>query len=276
MRIKNNGTILIPVDFSEQSLIAIKHSFDIGRLTKSNLFLLHTYGKQEENQEKRLQELATQTEVESGLICNYASIAGNLYEETKKMARQLGSSLIITGIEAPERIRTFLGSHSLSSFLKDAPCQVLTVRSKNYLNKCKNIVMPFDLSPESNEKVVTAIHIAKFFNADIRLVTVFNPDDSVYENKLLPYMQQVKQFIKNKNVKCTNKSIPSRYPVESIVDYANQVESDLIVQMNSTAPKLSELIGGTLCQKIVDLSNIPVLTLKPVKRESLVHFGSGL
>lgn len=275
MRIKDNGTILIPIDFSEQSLIAIKHSFNIGRYTNSRLLLLHAYNKQEENREEKLRELAAQTEIESGLVCDHISVVGNHYEETKKIAKKLQCNLIVTGIEAPERIRTFLGSHSLSAFLKDTPCEVLTVRSKYNSSVCKNIVMPFDLSPESNEKVVTAIRIAKYFNADIRLVTVFDPDNIEYENKLLPYMHQVKQFIKNKNIKCTNKSIASRYPIESIIDYANQVESELIIQMN-TSPKLREFIGGTLSQKIVDLSNIPVLTIKPIKRESLVHFGSGL
>ena len=266
----------MPTDFSEQSLIAIKNSYAISRFTRSRLFLLSTFRKPEENQEERLCQLALKTETESGLVCNYSSVLGNLFEETKKMARKLNSSLIITGIETSVRIRTFMGNHSLSSFLKNSPCEVLTVRTNHYSSEYKNIVMPFDLSPESNEKVLTAIQIAKYFNADIRMVTVFDPANVEYENRLLPYMHQVKQFIKKKNVKCTNKSIPSRYPIESIIDYANQIDSDLIIQMNNTSPKLSEFIGGMLCQKIVDLSNIPVLTINPIKRESLIHFGSGL
>ncbi len=276
MKIKENGTIIIPIDFSEQSITALKYSYNIARFTGSKLFLLHAFHKPEEKQEDLLRELATATEKESGLSCGFSCVKGDIYEETKKIAKTLLSNLIVTGIENPVRVRTFLGRSAFGNFLKDPPCEVLTVRSKNNSTGCKTIVMPFDLSPETNEKVDTAIHIAKFYNAEIRIVTVFDPADAAYEDKILPYMQQVKQFIKKRNVKCTNKSIPSRYPIESIVDYAKQNEADLIIQMNNSSHKFSRLIGGMQCDKIIELSSIPVLTIKPVKRESLVHFGSGL
>jgi nucleotide-binding universal stress UspA family protein len=70
-------------------------------------------------------------------------------------------------------------------------------------------------------------------------------------------------------VNCTNKSIPAKDVAESIVDYANKNECDLIVQMNKRDLSLGEMFSGTMSQKIVDISNIPVLTINPMKRESL-------
>jgi nucleotide-binding universal stress UspA family protein len=276
MCIKENGTILIPTDFSDQSLNAIKNAFNIGRFTNSKLLLLHTFQKPEEEQNERLKQLAEQTAKESGLLCTCISKKGNIFDETVKLAKEMNANLIVSGCEISARLRTFTGNSTLNNFIKNAPCQVLTVRTSEYTPGCKNIVMPFDLSPESREKVPTTIQIAKYFNADIRIVSIFDPNDIKYENKLLPYLQQVKQFIKSRSVRCTNKSIPSRYPVESIIDYANRNNSELIVQMNTKTTGFGELIGGTLSQKIIDTSNIPVLTINPMKRESLSHFGSGL
>jgi hypothetical protein len=39
---------------------------------------------------------------------------------------------------------------------------------------------------------------------------------------------------------------------------------------------LKEFFSGTDVQKIVDISNIPVMIVNPIKRESLAHFSSGI
>jgi len=269
MHLKENGVILIPIDYSKQSLIAIKHSYNLARFTNSKLQLLHVYAKSEEQNDAELEKLAKQTAQESGLVCDFKSIKGDIFLETDKEAEKIGANLTVAGLAPIVKFRSFLGSSSASKFIKQSPCPVLTVRSTEHDSGCKNILMPFDLSPESREKVDTVIQIAKYFNADIRILSIFDPNDSKYENQLLPYLQQVKKYIKSKFVNCTNKSIPSTTVAETIIDYANKNDCGLIVQMNKRDLSLGEMFSGTLSQKIVDISNIPVLTVNPMKRESL-------
>ena len=104
---------------------------------------------------------------------------------------------------------------------------------------------------------------------DVRIVSVFNPSDEKYENKLLPYLNQVKKFIKDRGVNCTNKSIPSNNVVDSIISYANNNECDLIVQMNQKDLSIGEMFGGAISEKIVESSNIPVLSVNPMVRVSM-------
>lgn len=269
MHLKENGVILIPIDYSKQSLIAIKHSYNLARFTNSKLQLLHVYAKSEEQNDAELEKLAKQTAQESGLVCDFKSVKGDIFLETDKEAEKISANLTVAGLAPIVKFRSFLGSSSASKFIKQSPCPVLTVRSTEHDSGCKNILMPFDLSPESREKVDTVIQIAKYFNADIRILSIFDPNDSKYENQLLPYLQQVKKYIKSKFVNCTNKSIPSTTVAETIIDYANKNDCGLIVQMNKRDLSLGEMFSGTLSQKIVDISNIPVLTVNPMKRESL-------
>ena len=121
----------------------------------------------------------------------------------------------------------------------------------------------------SREKVGTVIQMAKYFGADVRIVSVFDPNDSKYENQMLPYLHQVKKYMKDRHVNCTNKSIPSKDVAESIVEYGNKNDCDLIVQMNKRDLSLGEMFSGTMSQKMVDISNIPVLTINPMIRESI-------
>ncbi len=267
--IKENGTILIPIDFSKQSLVGIKNAFHLGKCSHSKLLILHVFADQKEENKTELEQLAKQTAEESGLVCEFASIKGDIFNETDKMAEKIKASLILAGLPPLVKFRSFMGSSSASKFIKNSPCPVLTTRISTHESGCKNILMPFDLSAESREKVGTVIQMAKYFNSDVRIVSVFDPNDAKYENKMLPYLQQVKKYLKDRNVNCTNKSIPSKDVAESIVEYGNKNDCGIIIQMNKRDLSLGEMFSGTMSQKMVDISNIPVLTINPMIRESI-------
>lgn len=278
MLIKENKSILIPVDFSKQSNTAVKQSYNLAKYTKSKLVLLHVSASSETENSEQLEKLAADTRAESGLTVETAGMKGELYETINKKAEELKSSMVVMGLDEKANFKTgFLGGASpVSKFIGNCPCPVITIRSTENREGCKNIVMPFDLSPESREKVSYAIQVAHYYKADIRIVSIFPPNDDEYENKLLPYLQQVKKFIKAEGVSCTNKSIPSSKPAEAIVDYADKNECDLIIQMNQRDLSISERFSGTIGQKIVEISNVPVLSINPMKRESMSHFSSGM
>lgn len=269
MLIKENQSILIPVDFSKQSLVAVKQSYNLAKFTNSKIILMHVSTKSDTEQKDELEKLAEQTRRESGMKVETINLKGDVYELTDRKAEELHASLIVIGLDTQVRFRSFLGSNTASKFIKNAPCPVITIRSLENKTTCKNIVLPFDSTPESREKVPIVVQLARYYNADIRIVCVFSPNDHKYEDEILPYLQQIKKFIKEKGVNCTNKSIPSNNMVEAIVDYANKNDCDLIVQMNKKDLSIGELFVGNVSQKLVDLSNIPVLSINPMKRESL-------
>ncbi len=273
MLLKENSSILIPIDFSKQSLIAIRHSFNMAKLTRSKLIIMHVYKAGTPNLASELEKLKNEIIQESGLVVETLNFEGDIYDTTDKKAVELNCMLIVVGLDTHVRFRSFMGTNQASKFIKNAPCPVITIRSTNATFKCQNIILPFDLSPESREKVGIAIQLAHYYKADLRIVSVFPPSDLKYENKLLPYLQQVKKFIKEKGVNCSNKSIPANDVAEAIVDYANKNDCDLIIQMNKKDKSLGEMFGGTMSEKMVDISNVPVLSINPMKRES---FSTGI
>jgi nucleotide-binding universal stress UspA family protein len=269
MLLKDNSSILIPIDFSKQSLIAIEQSYNLARHVKAKLILMHADHNSNHDHQIELEQLAAKTKLESGLEVESINLKGDVYEITDQKAAELGSALIVVGLDTQVRFRSFFGGSNVSKFIKNAPCPVITIRSTDNRNTCRNILMPIDLSPESREKVGTVVQLAHFYKADVRIVSVFSPNDEKYENNLLPYLNQVKKYIKDRGVNCTNKSIPSNNVAEAIVTYANNNDCDLIVQMNKKDLSLGEMFGGAVAQKIVETSNVPVLSINPMKRESI-------
>jgi nucleotide-binding universal stress UspA family protein len=279
MILKENQSILIPVDFSKQSYIAVKQIYSLAKFTKSKLILMHVSPKSDTDRKEELESLVQATRDESGLSVEMLIVKGDVYEVTNKTAEELGCSLVVMALDenAKFKVGLFGGGTNVTKFLSTAPCPVLTLRSSEKREVFKNIVMPFDLTPESREKVSFAVQLAHYFKADIRIVSVFKPNDDEYENKLLPYLQQVKKFIKQEGVNCTNRSLPSTTPAESIIEYAVKNDCDLIIQINQKDFSLGERLGGSaIGHKVVELSPIPVLNVPPMKRESMSHFSSGM
>jgi nucleotide-binding universal stress UspA family protein len=274
MQIKERGIILIPIDFSKQSLSAIKQSYNLAKYTHSKLVLLHVYEKSGEESYEALQKLTRQTEQESGVPTEFMNVKGDIYEETDRVAEEISATLIIAGLESHMRFRNIIGT-SASKLVRKSPCPVITIRGNDHRDGCENILLPLDLSAETREKVDVAVQFAHYFGASIRILGVFNATDADYENKLLAYSHQVKQFIKSKGISCTNKSIPAKDIADTVVEYANKIEADLIMIMNKPDLSVGEFFSGTDAQRIVDISNVPVMTIQPMKRESTTSFGLG-
>lgn len=275
MQIKERGIILIPIDFTKQSLAAVKQSYNLAKYTHSKIVLLHVFESNEDESFDALSKLTKQVEQESGVPTEFLNVKGDIYAETDRIAEELKATLIIAGLESHMRFRNIIGS-SASKLVRKAPCPVITIRGDDHRDGCENILLPIDLSPETREKTDLAIQFAKFFGSSIRILGVFDESDVDYENKLLAYSFQVKQFIKSKGISCTNKSIPTKDIAKTVVDYANKIEADLIMIMNKPTLGVIDFLKGTDAQKIVDISNIPVMTIQPMKRQNMMHFGTGL
>ncbi len=269
MLIKENSSILIPIDFSKQSLIAIEQSYNLAKFTKSKIILMHASPNSNVDHQKDLEEMVDKITKESGLKAEFLNIKGDIYELIDKTAEELECALIVIGLDTQVRFRSFMGVTNVGKFIKQAPCPIITIRSVDSRNNCRNILIHIDLSAESREKVGTAVQFAKYYNATIKIISVFSPSDEKYENELLPYLNQVKKFIKDRGVNCTNKSITSNNVAEAIVNYANNNDCDIIIQMNKKDLSLGEMFVGDLSLKVVETSNIPVLSVNPMKRESI-------
>src|SRR5262249_642436 len=98
--IKENKSILIPVDFSQQSLVAVKQSYSIAKNTKSKLILIHFSGNSETENEDKLEKLAADTRAESGLNVETIGIkAPDAYDAIDKKAEELKCSMLFVGLD---------------------------------------------------------------------------------------------------------------------------------------------------------------------------------
>lgn len=284
--------IITPIDFSEQSLIALEQSYNLARLTGSDLRLLYVidedflthltnsiftkenYADQVRNDiERKLDELASKIKREEGINTSTHIRTGKIYEEIVAEAYDMDGSFIVMGTQGASTLRKkFLGSNT-SRVIREALCPVITIKGHTHYKGCKNIALPLDLTKETREKVNYAIDFAKLFGSTVHVFSVLETNDEFHVNKLERQLQQVESFITDAGVKCTGELIEQKDSVPlSIITYAEKKECDLIVIMTQNETNITHLFIGTAAQEVINNSEIPVLCIRPMVRKDLTQY----
>jgi len=280
--------ILVPLDFSEQSLIALDQSYNLARHTHAELALLYvieeepiakifsTKSKSDKNFEKQVKEkletIASEINSKEGIkVSTYVS-RGKIYEEIVNVAELINSVFIIMGTDGNTGIKKkFIGSNALR-VIKDAPCPVISIKGKDHRKGCKNIVLPLDLSKETKEKVSNAIEVARYFDSQIRVVTIMSTSDEFLVKKHQRQLKQVKDFILEKGIKCTSESVKGSNVAEEVLKYSKKVDADLVLIMTQQETDWTDLFIGSQAQQIINGSDIPVMSIRPTMTNNLAVF----
>ena len=273
--------ILVPVDFSDQSQIALKQSYNLARLTKADLTLINVIdesfqmpffsAKEDKTMEKKIQKalekLAEETSLEAGINVNTLTVKGKVYEEVQKAAKKLKCSFIVMGTNGSVGFKKFIGSNALR-VIREAPCPVITIKGKKHRTGCKNIILPLDLTKETKEKVSKAIEIANLFGSTINLVSVLTTDDEFIVNKLKRQMNQVHEFIVEHNMPWTIEFLHGSEISEEIVGYSKKIKADLIMIMTQEELTWTDIMFiSSSAQQLINESEIPVLSIRPKEKK---------
>ena len=274
--------ILVPLDFSEQSLIALGQSYNMARLTRASLTLIYVvedhfqlpFRKKEDksldkNIQKELKKLAADTYSKSGVKTDFIVVHGKVYEEIQNAAKRLKSSMIIMGTNGGGKgLKRWIGSNALR-VIREAPCPVITIKGKKHRTGCKRILLPLDLTRETKEKVTKAIDMANLYGSHIYLLSVLTTDDEFIVNKLHRQMQSVEEFIKQSDVSCSHEFVNGDDVEEEVLKYAKKINADLIMIMTQQDSKLKDMFIDSEAQEVINGSDIPVLSIRPKVRKNV-------
>lgn len=285
--------ILVPIGFTNQSLVALRQAVIVAKHTNSELFLLSVvemptalqkiFSDYEEKQKQFKDKLRENLVALSNKYCEGVSnvkclvSSGKIYEEITDVAESVGASLIVMGTDGtPKDIKKkFIGSNA-NKVVRSAPCPVITIKGKSISDSCDLIALPLDLNKETREKVTNAIQFARLFNSEIRAFSVsYTNDDETTKNKLNRTLSQVSEFITSKGVKCSTELIEISSSASfsgSIVKYTEDIYADLIMIMTKGEENLDLNFLGSNARKLINKSDIPVMSIRPAAKKDTSSF----
>lgn len=267
----STNSILVPIDETEQTVIALNQSYNLARHTDSKIVLLSVDdGAPSKSVQRKLAELAKEAAAKSGQPVETIIRKGNVYEQINKVADVL-NPLVMMGLTSKLTIGNALGKNAFR-MVRESKSPVMTIRGVQRKNEYKTLVLPLDLTKESREKVDRAIELARRFNSTVRVFSVLSQTDEEAENKLLAYSNQVWKYLRSRGIRSTVRTVRGNDPAKLIIEYAKQIDADLILVTSKTEVNVKEFFTGTVAEQIINESEIPVLTYHPIERKDTTVF----
>ncbi len=273
--------ILVPIGFSEQSMVALGQAFNLARIKNSDVVLLSVIehqsiiqslfldDKSDELKEKvknKLEEIAIEYSAKYAVDVDTMVAKGKVYEQVNEVSEMISADLIVMGTNSVQgRSRKFIGSNA-EKVVRLSKCPVITIKGKDHRDGCKNIILPLDLEKQTKEKVTYALEYARYWNATVRIVSVVLMHNKEVRERLSKTMNQVKKFIADAGVKCTAELIEGEKKQtlgDFVFEYEKRFDADLIMIMNKKEElSLSNNISVT-ARYIINNSKIPVMSIRP-------------
>jgi nucleotide-binding universal stress UspA family protein len=198
--------------------------------------------------------------------------SGKIYEEIVDAARETNAALIIMGTMGPVGLKKRILGSNASRVVREAECPVITIKGKHHRSGCRHILLPLDLTKETKEKVDQAIELSKLFGSVIHIVTIVESKDEFIMNRLTRQMNQVRDIIEESGVSCTTEFVKGGDVAEEVVATAKKVDADLIMIMTQQEVGFTDLFISSAAQEIINLSDIPVLSIRPVFKKDATVF----
>ena len=280
--------ILVPIGFSEQSILALKQALKFAEINNSKVFLLTVIEERSIINNLFLDDKSSELKKKihtklSNMIDSFKNqynveiesivSQGKIYDQINNVAEMISCDLIIMGTNgAPTAIvRKVIGSNA-ERVVRLAHCPVITIKGDHNIQECNNIILPLDLDKETKEKVTHALEYARSWKATIRLVSIVIKDNNLIREKLLKNLNQVEKFIINAGVSCSAEIIDGDNKQnlgDFIFNYEKKYDNDIIMIMTKKEElSLSNNISVT-ARYIINNSPIPVMCIRPKPRKHL-------
>jgi nucleotide-binding universal stress UspA family protein len=279
--------ILVPIGFSDQSMVALGQAFNLAKIKNSDIVLLSVMEEQsmmqslflddnshelQQKVKEKLEGIASEYSAKYSVDADTMVAKGKVYEQINEVADMISADLIIMGTNGTNGgLKKLIGSNA-ERVVRLAHCPVITIKGKNHRDGCENIILPLDLEKQTKEKVTYALEYARYWGATIRIVSVILSDNQEVRDKLTRNIKQVEQFIKGADVRCTAELISGEKKQtlgDFVFEYEKRFDADLIMIMTKKEElSLSTNISVT-ARYIINNSDIPVMSIRPKEQKHL-------
>jgi nucleotide-binding universal stress UspA family protein len=259
----NTKTYIVPFDFTNVAITAVKHGIGMAEKSNAQLVLLHLVGNESKIQSKKqeLDQIIENEFVRSTRIRLVSEVrVGSIFEDINKVALEYGSFKIIMGTHGALGMQKIFGSNAIK-VVKSTNLPIYIVQDSATFKEIKNIVVPIDTSKESTQIISHAADMAFLFNAQVIVVGELQTDETA-SKQLKTRLKIVEDKFESLKVKASVKLFQqSESYAKKIVNFAKETDAQLIATAYHPE-SLIPLLDTFLQRLIMNEEKIPVLTIQ--------------
>jgi len=273
MKVKN---ILVPVDFSENSLNALRYAGEFARTSGAELFVLHVADPEALINEVKgnlspdhLLNLIKKEDYLRGIRITTIMENGSVSDLVKKESKENNIDLIIMGTQGAGNLqRSMIGTHT-STVIAHSECMVLAVPSQVKFAPIRKAVLAIDMDHRADHLIQDTIKLFSNMDAAVLLVYVGGDQHHKQEHDLETMTEEMKRSTGYHKIDCT--VIHSNHFRESIEQFSLDIDADAIAMITHHRNVFESLFDPSQTKKMAYHMNTPLLAI-PQKHKTTFFF----
>lgn len=276
-----SSTILVPIDFTAFSPIAIAHAVNYATIFKCDLAMIHFIEKGFTDSDSKielekgeatlkLENLAEDIFAQHGIKTSTTVKVGDFKDGIGVAAIDLNARFVVMATKGIHGMQRWTGSNAIKVVLagKTVPFVVVQELPKRAIPE--NVILPFSFESESRQKLGRVPALAKLFDCTFHVVTEPQSDEFI-KHKTDINISYAKKYLQDHDCKYTVSETPDKKSFHNeVIDFASSKQADLIIIMSEEDHDFTEIFTGSHEQDIIaNEAKIPVLVINPADHSLL-------
>lgn len=266
-------TIIVPLDFSDESLTGLNLAMILANKTGANIQMVHVIekntgnyygqiGKENQLAKSKFEEILQKYKNKNNLnfTLSYAIKEGKIFKEITDLADMQDDPLTVLATHGSSGFEELFIGGNAYKITSHSRNPVITVRRSQLSPNIDRIVMPLDITFQTREKVPYTVELAKIFNSEIHLLTIRLSNLKSIEKKLHQYADLVASYFKRHNIKYKINHLHGSNLTDLTLDYSRTINADLISIMTEQEKSASNLLLGNFAHQMINKAFVPVLS----------------
>lgn len=278
--------VLVPTDFSENAMNAIKYACQIFKYETSEFFIVHTYAdevyrkdvandryllnelketvfQKSEEQLKKIQAEITAYSPNPKHSYTYISAFGTLVDEVNHIVSKENMDIVVMATRGQTNNRSITFGSNTLQVLKYVDCPVLAIPENYTYHPPKEVLFPTNyLVPYKRRELKLLCDMTGSFRSNIHLLYI----DPI--RRLSLRQEDNQQFLKEclKKPKLVFETTPEKDKTMAISKYIVHKQIDMLVIVNSRHSYIEDMLYQSTIDKLGLHVKIPFLVMQNLSR----------
>lgn len=259
----NNLTYLVPFDFTEITMDALKQALRLSHQTGANIEIVHLVksANQLEDGQKKLKESIVKMGIQNDPKISYKTYVGNIFKDIYSKADASKAKVIFMGTHGKKGLQKLFGSNAIK-VIQSSKIPFVISQQFNAVSEIKRIAVPLDLTKESTRILKFTVDLAKQINAEVDLLGLSYKDE-FQKNKIKLQLLAASKFLTSHQIKSKVSLLEGKDSYnELILKHVLENDIDLIAAAyfsDSLFPQfdsfMQSLITNTECIPVMTVSS---------------------
>ena len=255
------NNILIPTDFSENTIYAIEYASFIAKVKDVKLIILHI--TKDEGQVKdelnNVKGLPFLKDVDYELVIRGGK---SITKTINKVGIEFDVELIVMGSNGVSNVGELILGGTTENVIRNSQFNVLTIKHKMFSLEMNTVLFPSDFSTESYKVFETVKKFTESFNAKIHLLGVITKENDRKIDKISNKMSAFVKYFNLNEDQYESVIYQDKTRELGILNYSIDNDMDMIAIGSHGKGIVRKLVKESISQDLVRNTFKPIMTVR--------------